>query len=90
MTFNLSTGEIVIVEFYHLHDPVTPRATWGTAAKIWIGARHWGAMSRLHPKDCFSKVAGRKAALRRALASTPRQVRKEIWKALIEKGMRVA
>ena len=92
MKFKLSTGEEVEVEFHHAHDPADKqRLHWTTVAMVRLGGHLLTAgNTRVHPMDNFSRVAGRKVALRRALENVPREVRKQIWTKLIEKGMRVS
>jgi len=87
MKFKLSTGEDAEIGFHHHTECMDDRRY--TTAGVAIGARHWAAVAHVHPKDTYSKVKGRKIALRRALENTPREIRKEIWRALLESGMRV-
>jgi len=41
-----------------------------------------------HPNDAYCKFIGRRVALTKALSSLPREMRREIWEGLKEKGVR--
>lgn len=49
-----------------------------------LGCRRGFGMSICHPKDNFSKSAGRKRALANALLAYPKDVRRSVWETYMD------
>ena len=75
MKFKLSTGEEIEVEFQHFNDRAGVLVKRTRAIVKRHGATYGGA-SRVHPRDQYNKIIGRKIALKNA-RSEERRVGKE-------------
>lgn len=80
MKLRTESGREIEIKFWHQLDKSMARWTECLARPLDFDTDLWG-LAECHPSDNFNKARGRKLALKRAIASLPREERGQIWKA---------